>query len=399
LAIDNLLFHSAYDELLTWCREHDFAGHDPFDALNSPIFQKTPLAKSRHARLVWTQLVKRSPADLRPLAGIPAQRNSKGIALFALALISQHRRLKTPESENDARDMLDVLLSMKNDGYSGAAWGYNFDWQSRNFFAPRGTPTIVPTAFAGRALLDAADVFNDDRYFNVARSICEFIRKDLHRSVDTDDELCFSYSTNSNTQIYNANLLAGEILAGVGTRLDDQQLCGLAERSVRHTIRRQNANGSWFYGIQSSQGWVDSFHTAFVLFSLSRIIVSCRLGAEFQESLTRGYEYWIKSFFLADGWPKYYDGDPYPADAHAGASAIVSLVELAENSVGNHMNARTEMLKLAEKIAKWSIENLRDKRGFFYYQRRRFYTVRTPYMRWSQAWMLYALARLLEASQ
>ena len=38
-----------------------------------------------------------------------------------------------------------------------------------------------------------------------------------------------------------------------------------------------------------------------------------------------------------------------------------------------------------------------DERGFFYYQKRRFYTVKKPYMRWSQAWMLYALARLLEA--
>jgi hypothetical protein len=51
---------------------------------------------------------------------------------------------------------------------------------------------------------------------------------------------------------------------------------------------------------------------------------------------------------------------------------------------------------LAETIASWAIRNLRDRQGFFYYQRRRFYTVHTPYMRWTQAWMLYALARLLE---
>ena len=42
--------------------------------------------------------------------------------------------------------------------------------------------------------------------------------------------------------------------------------------------------------------------------------------------------------------------------------------------------------------------NLRDPRGFFHYQRRRLYTVRTPYMRWSQGWMPYALARFLEVS-
>ena len=53
-------------------------------------------------------------------------------------------------------------------------------------------------------------------------------------------------------------------------------------------------------------------------------------------------------------------------------------------------------LPLAETIAAWTSRNLRDSRGFFYYQRRRFYTVRTPFIRWTQAWMLYALARLLE---
>ena len=55
-----------------------------------------------------------------------------------------------------------------------------------------------------------------------------------------------------------------------------------------------------------------------------------------------------------------------------------------------------EALALAEKIAYWTMRNLSDRRGFFYYQRRRFQTIRTPYMRWTQAWMLYALARLLE---
>ena len=50
-------------------------------------------------------------------------------------------------------------------------------------------------------------------------------------------------------------------------------------------------------------------------------------------------------------------------------------------------------------VASWTIQNLRDSRGFFYYQRRRFYTVRKPYMRWTQAWMLYALARLLEEQE
>jgi hypothetical protein len=379
---------SVYDQLRAWCRQHDFAGHDPFDALNSRLFRATPLANSRAARLLWTQLLKRSPADLRAVALVPPERNAKGIALFALAQLATYRRLQNEEAELQARNLLSMLLSMRVEGCSGAAWGYNFDWQSRNFFAPRGTPTIVPTAFAARALIEAAHAFNDNEYLNIARSVCDFILRDLPRTVDSETELCFSYAPNSHTRIFNASLLAAEVLATVGDVTNDAALCREAARAARYVVNQQQANGSWTYGTEANQLWIDSFHTAYILFSLKRITVGCSLGEEFQQALKLGLSYWKETFFLADGWPKYYHDDPYPADAHAAASAIVTLLEcrdLDETST-----------TMAQQIASWTIGNLRDKQGYFYYQRRRFYTVRKPYMRWTQAWMLYALGRLLE---
>ena len=374
------MFQTAYDELLSWCREHDFAGHDPYDALNSRLFQSTPLAQSRNARLLWTQLVKRSPVDVRGLARVPADRNSKGLALFALAAIADYRRRKSEEAESAARNLVAALLSMKLDGYSGAAWGYNFDWQSRNFFAARGTATIVPTAFAARALIEWEQ--------QDARSVCDFILKDLPRVVDNKTELCFSYAPNSDTRIFNANLLAAEVLACVGKLTGESELLESAVRATRYVINNQRADGSWFYGAEPKQEWIDSFHTAYILFSLQRIINASPSGAEFQPALERGYQFWKNNFFLAEGWPKYYHDDPYPADAHAAASAIVTLLECR--------NLDDEAVPLAQRVASWTIQHLRDARGFFYYQRRRFYTVRKPYMRWSQAWMMYALSRLLE---
>ena len=148
---------SAHRDLWHWCRAHDFAGYDPYDALNSRLFQGTPLKYSRIARLAWTQIFKRSPLDFRRLALVPAERNPKGIALFALAALADYRRLRTVEAETDARALLDDLLATRLTSKSGAAcWGYNFDWQSRSFFAPRGTPTVVPTAFAARAFIEAS---------------------------------------------------------------------------------------------------------------------------------------------------------------------------------------------------------------------------------------------------
>jgi len=383
------LFQTAYDELFSWCRMRDFAGHDPFDALNSRLFQATPLVQSRNARFVWTQLVKRSPIDVRGAIRVPAERNAKGVALVALAQLANYRRVKTEEAQQQAREMLAALLSMKIEGYSGAAWGYNFDWQSRNFFASREMPTIVPTAFAARALVEGGHDLQDFHDLqDAARSVCEFIRKDLPRTVDSKSEVCFSYAPNSNTRVFNASLLGAEVLASVGNLTGESELLDLAERATRYVANNQRADGSWCYGADPKQSWIDNFHTAYILFSLQRIINSTSFGAEFQTALERGYEFWKSNFFLADGWPKYYDDGPYPADAHAAASAIVTFLECRRLD--------NDALTMAQKVASWTIQHLRDRRGFFYYQRRRFYTIRKPYMRWTEAWMLYALSRLLE---
>ena len=395
------LFQTAYDELFSWCRRHDFAGHDPFDALNSRLFQATPLAQSRNARFIWTQLVKRSPADVRALIGVPAERNAKGIALFALAQIANYRRVRTVAAAASVHEFLSWLLSMRVDGYSGAAWGYNFDWQSRNFFASRDMPTIVPTAFAARALVEGAralsavgqdgqDVFQDlqDEYLKAARSVCDFVLKDLPRSIETESEVCFSYAPRSDTRIFNASLLAAEVLATVGNLTGEKELLEVARRATRYVVNNQQTDGSWSYGTDPKQSWKDNFHTAYVLFSLKRIIDLSPANQEFQSALQRGYQFWKTQFFLAAGWPKYYDDEPYPVDTHAAASAIVTFLECRELD--------PDASKLARTVASWTIQNLRDRRGFFYYQKRRFYTVRKPYMRWTQAWMLYALSRLLE---
>ena len=388
-------FQTAYDELFSWCRQHDFAGHDPFDALNSRLFQATPLAQSRNARFIWTQLVKRSPADVRGLIRVPTERNAKGVALVGLAQIANYRRVKTKEAAAEVREFLSWLLAMRVDGYSGAAWGYNFDWQSRNFFAARDTPTIVPTAFAARALVEGAKCLSgqdeqdlQDVCLKTARSVCDFILTDLPRSVDNESEVCFSYAPGSDTKIFNASLLAAEVLASVGMLTGETELVRVAERAARYVVNNQRPDGSWLYGTDPKQSWNDNFHTAYVLFSLKRIIDVSPTQQEFQPALERGYQFWKANFFLAEGWPKYYDDDPYPVDTHAAASAVVTFLECSALD--------RDAPNLAQNVASWTIRNLRDKQGFFYYQKRRFYTVRKPYMRWTQAWMLYALSRLLE---
>src|SRR5918999_3854684 len=249
---------TAHRDLWKWCRTHDFSGYDPYDGLNSSLFQATALRHSRAARLAWTQFFKRSPINFRKIAGVLPERNAKGMALFALAALADYRRLQTKEAEIAARELLDDLIGMSLKGFSGACWGYNFDWQSRSFFAPKGTPTIIPTAFAARALCEAAEVIDRDEYLPFARTICNFILSDLNRSDETSEEVCFSYSPLDQARVFNASLMAAEVLATVGGMLREQSLCEGAMRAARYVVRRQLADGSWAYGADEHQTWSDN---------------------------------------------------------------------------------------------------------------------------------------------
>jgi hypothetical protein len=174
--------------------------------------------------------------------------------------------------------------------------------------------------------------------------------------------------------------------------MNESELIERGLSGARYVANRQATSGAWAYGADSYQSWSDNFHTAFILTSFARIMkANAHARAEFDGVVSRGLEFWQERFFLANGWPKYYPDRLYPADAHSAGAAIVALAELA--------SVDRSALPLAEKIALWAIHHLRSGRGFFYYQKRRFYTIRTPYMRWSQSWMLYALARLLESKQ
>ena len=259
---------------------------------------------------------------------------------------------------------------------------------------------VVPTAFAARALCEASEIISRDEYLPFARTICDFILNDLNRSEETSDEVCFSYSPLDRTRVFNASLLAGETLATVGRLSEEQSLIDWAQRVALYVVRRQQQDGAWAYGADSHQAWSDNFHTAYILNSLSRInnavasvsepgTVATGPGFDLENAVRRGYDFWTERFFLTTGWPKYFSNRLYPADIHSAAAAIVTLVELRGRIPGT--------LILAQQIAAWAIESLRDSRGFFHYQQRRFFKVRIQYMRWSEAWMMYALARLREA--
>ena len=108
-------------------------------------------------------------------------------------------------------------------------------------------------------------------------------------------------------------------------------------------------------------------------------------------ALDDGYRFYEKRFFLADGTPGYYHDRLRPHDVHSAAQGVITFVEMTDLMP----NAKA----MASRVVRWAIEKLQDPTGFFYFQRHRFYTIKTSYMRWSQAWMLYALSLYLSRNR
>jgi hypothetical protein len=105
-------------------------------------------------------------------------------------------------------------------------------------------------------------------------------------------------------------------------------------------------------------------------------------NSEYKEQLIRGYNYYKKTFFLPLGAPRYYHNKLFPVDIHCCAQGIIT-----HAIFGN--------LEEAEKIANWTLEHMFDaKKGFFYYRKYPSYPIKIPFIRWGQAWMFYALAKL-----
>jgi hypothetical protein len=371
--------------LLDYCQQNNWSGFDPFDGLSSRIFEALPLVQNRIGRLIFIQAMKRSPINFRPIFLVPKEENPKGLAVFCSALLILS---KTGFINNDDTilHLLKRLIALKSKDTPYFCWGYNFDWQSRAFFLPKFVPNIICTTFAGNALLDAYDKFGDSNHLDMAVSAGNFLLEGLNIT-RADDEICFSYTPLDHGQVHNANLLGAAFLSRLYSLTQEKRFMEHAQSAVRYSVRRQNEDGSWPYGEDKTQRWIDNFHTGYNLAALKKFSESIG-NKDFAGNIRKGFQFYKANLFTDDGLPKYFHNQLYPIDIHAVAESIMTLVEFKAYD--------KESIDLAKRIFIWSTKTMQNKDGYFYYQKKRYFINKIAYMRWSQAWMLLALSTLLE---
>ena len=392
-----------------WVERNGWAGWDPYSIRELPFMAWISNQGRKHRNSLWfrvlnkavTVLVERFSPFLIKLFDCPKRINAKGMGLFGLAYFILYRKSGDKRYKKRALEALEWLEQNRSKGYDNYCWGYPFDWHS-SYLIPRGTPSVVVTKTCGDAFWKAYRMTSEKKYLEICKSICRFITDDLRLLEGSDaDEICISYTPIADVYVHNASLMGAEFLAKVGLEIGETDWLQLARRAANYTIRQQRSNGAFsYYGCEEPRLRLlrpnvmdnfDNYHTGFVvrsLFALAKILSDDVIW----KSAYLAGRFYVDSFIDADGCPKILPDRRYPVNIHACAESILCLKVLQE-CMPDLARKVNDLLPLT---IEWILKNMWvSRKGFFGHLKTRTGLVKVPFVRWNQAWMMYALAEAL----
>jgi hypothetical protein len=369
----------------------NYKGYDPFDALLSPLFRLPVFKKSKVIRLGFQQMLKRSPVNFRRMLNIKKGLNpvTAGLCVQAYSYLAKIFPGKENFYSKEIEQLTDELIKLRSKNYSGYCWGYDFDWEARYASIPAFTPTVVATGFITNSLYTNYQLTGNQRSIELCLKAVPFVMNDLNK-IYFDEIFCYSYSPLDRQVVYNATLKGARVLLHAYNYLNannnneynfsTEEIYKEMSMTISFVAENQNPDGSWSYSKGDTRTWIDNFHTGYILDILKEFNDSTG-NNDFNDNIIRGKDYYFENFFYQNKIAKYYNNSLYPIDSTAAAQSIIT-------------SLRFDKLDLAANVALWMIENMQDRSGFFYYQKKKFFTNRISYMRWSNAWMLTALSFL-----
>ena len=373
--------------LRDYVEAEDFRGYDLYDTLNSKF---SGLLFGKWLKILATQAQKRNPVNIRKLLLIRKERNPKGIGLFLNAYGYMFQLFPNEEIKKTMVELFNWLIENCSRGYSGYAWGYNFDWADRKRFVKAHTPSSVVTAFVGKGIYSYYSTTKDERAKEILRSSCEFILNDLPR-IDNDLGICFSYTPIQKDCVYNVSLLGAELLSLTYSLTKEEHLKQHVKKAVDFAIAHQHSDGHWNYSKDLTTGKEKvqlDFHQGYMLDSIKTCINLTNIAdTTYMQALKKGLSFYRQEQFFDDGRSKWRIPKIWPIEIHNQSQGILTF--------SRSFDIDAQYLDFAITIAEWTIANMQSTQGYFYNRKYNYYSNKIPYMRWGQAWMLLALSQLL----
>lgn len=385
------MFVSSLSKLDNYCSHNDYKGYSLYDSHTSPL----PLDKLGHTiSFLINQFVKRSPVNIRKFLGVKKGYNPKGMGLF-LHIYSLQKKMKNPLGIENLDERIYFFLNWlkKNysQGYAGHCWGYNYPWpKSDGIVVPPYTPSSVVTGFNIRAVFQYYLITRDETCLDMIKGAEQFILNDIPVT-ENKNGVCFAYTPVKRDMTINANLLAAEILANADHVFGRNKNQDTIKKVMDFTMIHQNDDGSWYYSHDTETGkpkkQID-FHQGYVLETIKRICDYSTLElSNYHDQIKSGLVYYRKNQFDDEGFAYWRIPKKWPIDIHNQSQGIITFSLFSDYD--------PEYIEFAGKIAEWTIANMQNSKGNFYYQKWPFFTNKISYMRWNQCWMLLALSKLL----
>jgi hypothetical protein len=380
----------AFQNLEVYVTRSRYKGYDPYDVLTSP-FPFTKLGK--WPPVIAIQITKRNPLNLRKLLGVPKMWNPKALGLF----LQGYSILPASDSNKQKCAWLfEKLLEIQSRNFPGMSWGYPFPWASPEKFLPAWSPTSVVSGFVAQGLDAYYRTYKDERALDALKDVCVFLSESLVHT-EREDFYAISYSTVKPDFCYNASLLAAQTYALAYAHTREESLANIARKALDTVLLRQKSDGSWNYSEHLETGkqrvQID-FHQGFVVDSILSITESLDYYPEkVERALQDGFEFYRDHQFTNEGRALWRLPGDFPADIHHQAQGILTGLRYSKYSKSRRADA------LAKTALFYTLEHFQDPRGFFYYRRHSYFTDRTSYMRWGNAWMFLAMASTLAAME
>ena len=369
------------EKVQNWVEERDYKGYDPGDGLTS-FLRPLTLGKIFPERLLQ-QLIWKSPINIRPLVGVKPLDSTKGRGFMAWGYMMSYKATSDETYREKAQTCLAWLDEHIEQGHAGHCWGNHFDFTTRSGRMVAHTPTIVWSGLIGQSYLEAFEQTQDQKYLDTAESICRWILSLPREKTAIGD--CLSYVPKNQSSVHNSNLLGAGMLARTWKHRPKDEYIETARQAALYSCDRQLKDGSWWYAESKNHHWIDNFHTAYNLDSLKRYAESTQ-DESFNKHIDSGYQYFKEVFFEEDGIPRYYHNRKHPIDIQCASQAIDTFCHFSDED--------PKAISMAEKVARWTIDNMQDSTGYFYYRKYPILTAKTPYFHWGQATMFKALSHL-----
>ena len=383
----------ALSKLSSWLEINGYSSYDSYDFWSTKIgiFSRYHFYKNRFAGLPLVSLIQAVDTFFPQLRSFFGTRDISAEAMpyFALGYLRLYKLKNDIGYLRKAEECLNWLIDNATQTPSGLGWGLHFDWPSR-VLIKRRTPCVTITAYSTEALLTAYRITGQKKWLNFARETAKFVYYDLKRKRTATDFTAVSYTPLGYMFVVNANSYAARILYDIDEFDDDINYKKLASKIVQYVLSQQEENGLWAYWDRgNNDNFADSIHTAFILENLYSIYLRDKSNA-LRDSLIKGFSF-LRSNFIRDDYScKYYYNRKMPSgikvDIRSCAEIIYCCALLSD--------LFPEALKIAEKVALWTVRNMQDKEGFFYFRKYITHTSRIAYMRWAQAPMFNALTFL-----